>query len=264
MRCYNIVRHILGHQYHRNTRLYWLKSDGKAGPREGRDLSFLSFTGACIATWNKERPDSQRRITYYEIFLEDLKVPADLKKKLEKSGFPPPLLAVACCDIMRLNLHNRGEPYSSSKQIFQDTVQRLAAEPDGGIRKAIEISNRHLRGESLGKTVAVGNMDEVTPARDYDLADIRPGTKVHKIEFYGGFTISRRMACYWRGKSAKSRRQEYKDCVCFIFSLLKKPWPMTPSTEGQASTVPLFNALLERQVRKQLASRHQNPAAANG
>jgi hypothetical protein len=330
MRCYIIVRHIYGQKYHRNTFRNWsIASDkGRACGPKGDDLSFVLFTGACISTWNKERKDGERRITYYEIFNKEAVaprgqkyrypyVPADLRKKLEKSGFPPPLLAVACCDIMPLNLLTKGERYSFSKQAFSAMLHRLAAMPDGkrlaieiakahdqagewgrndivqqsGAGQAIEISNAHFRGDTLGKTrnftslILLGDSEEeaerqcaafleadwnpddfaadmderlgwkepgeakVEPqpvtARQSNPEKVRvPGTKVHNIPFHGDAHISRRMACYWRGKTSKPRHEEYLRCCTFIRSLLKRPWPTAPSTEGMASTVPLFNALL--------------------
>ena len=313
MRCYTIVRHIFGHKYHRNTLRNRIKAydrGGSAGPRREGDESFMLYVGACVKLWNKERRDGNRRVTYYDLFNKQEAaprgqpyrypyVPKAIRQALLNSKFPPPLLAVACCDTVPLNLLARGERYSFSKLAFGDMVRRLAEKP-GAIRAAIEISNAHFRGESLGKTRNVSSLirpgcsdEEATrqyaafleAVQDYnpqdhaDEMDARlgwsepgkvdprpvppraaraekvrvPGTKVHNIDFHGGFRISRRMASYWRGKGSKARGAEYLRCCEFIRSLLQRPWPTAPSTEGMASTVPIFNALLNISMKRKPA-----------
>ncbi len=300
MRCYTIVRHIFGQPYHRNTWRNWHKAygtGGQVGPRRGGDQSFLLFVGACIKTWNRERKDGIRRVSYYEIFNSQRKaprgqlyrypkVPRRLFRKLVASKFPPPMMAVACCDLVPMNLLTKGERYSFSKRVFAKMLERLARQ-DHGFWQAIEIANAHFLGDTLGKTRNVSDLltqysaffeavadqsdfydtisdercgfapdksDEPQPTvalRRIPEKDRVPGTKVHNIEFHGGFTISRRMAAYWRGSASKVRRAEYARCCDFIRSLLKTPLPTGPSTVGMASTVPLFNALLALSLRAQ-------------
>lgn len=328
MRCYIIVRHQFGTQFHRNTprnrriaearrSAQWDKDKPETHVKKGRafrgvgsfgdgdvlydpvDMSFLLFTGACIETWNKEREDGKRRCAYGEIFYEQKeppqgqkypyrypKVSDELFGKLAKSNFPPPLLAVATCDVIPLNLLTKGERYSSSKNTFAAKVKELASKPGGEwFEVAKEISDAHFRGDTNGKTVSAagrGRRDEFShvdlenvpdetgpdfyadidarngwvepgekePAESRAVAwnprDITHGTKVQNLTFHGRWKISRRMASYWR----KNCAGEYSRCCDFIRQLLEKPWPRAPSLEGWASTAPLFNALLAEDLKR--------------
>ncbi len=274
------------------------RNGGRPLASDNYAATFLLFSAAVVDLWNAQGEIRE----HWEIFEGPRQGELGFKYRaakpeillaLSNSGFPPPMLAVATCDLFAEHLLFKGNAGPGSKMSKLDLAARklaiLRAGP-GSVEfgKAFAQERNYVVGDALATArqparqpttgissgLIATDADAVRMWQDQqaelgDDAEIQeetePGRKlvagrrktfrsISSIPFAGGIRIGRRAASYWRNKKPAA----YRMCVEFVLRQCATPPVGTASGGVVCRPARIVSAALDALLLQGLRKRAEN------
>ena len=179
--------------------------------------------------------------------------------ELVKSKFPAPMLAVAICEIIPLNLITRGGPGASSKSATEWKARAIVRQQSGMISKfaaelrAVGYSSADIKKalpefgamppDQQRKLIAEFARSRGEDASFVSWANQSKGTPPHRVNYCCGATLTRGMASYWRN------HRNYRRCKVWLKSILPEETPLAPFRDRICYESKLLNAIVQQIAR---------------